>query len=181
MNTKQMAGILLDLLIVAVAAVCAVLTYTYMEDGPAKTALYIYSGVSAVGVLLWEIFCHRPGMRQRAKKRTVPSSLILLGEHGRELRVWQMTGHVGLLLGKSREEIQADVDLSDSDWNEAIDPAHLALNYSDGGWWAQDLSSRNGSAILRQGKEILLSPGWPVRIKMDDIILLADSIRLAVR
>jgi len=181
MNVKQKAAVILDILILAIAVVCAALTYTYLENARVKTALYFLCFVSVVGILAWEGFCHRPPGKQKSFIQSAPASLVLLSERDRALRVWQLSGQVSLLVGKSRDEVQADVDLRSAEWNEVIDPAHLALNYVEGGWWAEDLSSRNGSIIVREGRDIALSPGWPVRLKIDDVILLAGGVRLAVR
>lgn len=181
MNTKQKAAVILDILILATAVVCAALTYTYLENVLVKAALYILCFVLVAGVLALEGFFHRPFGKQKSSVQSAPTSLVLLNEQDRALRVWQLAGQVSLLVGKSRDEVQADVDLRSTEWNEAIDPAHLALNYVEGGWWAEDLSSRNGSAITREGRDIVLSPGWPVQLKTDDVILLAGGVRLAVR
>ena len=181
MNVKQKTAVILDILILATAVVCAVLTYTYLENARIKAALYILCFVSGAGILAWEGFCRQSFGKQKPFVQSEPVSLVLLSEHDRTLRVWQLSGQVSLLVGKSRDEVQADVDLQHTEWNEAIDPAHLALNYVENGWWAEDLSSRNGSTIVREGRDIALSPGWPVQLKMNDVILLAGGIRLAVR
>jgi len=105
---------------------------------------------------------------------------VLLGEDDRPIRIWDLTGKVGLLIGKSSEDDQVDIDLSDTDYHTYIDPEHALLNYQESGWWIQDTSSRNGISILRKGKE--LKPGHyaPAKLELGDVICVAHYTRIAV-
>lgn len=180
MNRKMTAAILVDLLIIAVSILCAVLTYLYVPYPAAQTAVYLVLPAIVAGLVAWELYSHWP-KHGRIKEKSSPFAIVLLGERGKELQSWELSGFTGFLIGRSAGDIQADADLSHSAYREFVDPAHLALNYSANGWWAQDLSSRNGSGIRREGKDILLSPGIPVQVYAGDVIILADSVQLALR
>ena len=176
---KRTAATLLDLMILVVAAVCVAFTYRQVEHPATRLVLICIFTAIPVGVLIGELICHLT--RHRAIPRVSPSLVVLLGEDERAVHSWPLGGLTGVLVGKSADEVQADIDLSDTAYSECIDPAHLALNFANTGWWAQDLSSRNGSGIRRNGQDILLSPGHPVQVYIGDVILLADQARLAIQ
>jgi len=119
--------------------------------------------------------------KKKIKKRDPPiSALILLSKDDRPIRVWDLTGKVGLLIGKSSDEYQVDIDLSDTDYHTYIDCEHAILNYHQSGWWITDTSTRNGINIIRNGKEITPSHSIPAKIEPGDIINIAHYTRIGV-
>lgn len=181
MRAKIITAWIIDLLIAVVSIVCAVLTYRHIQPGLTQWMIWGILLAVCLGLFIWECRALRLRETEKPARQTVPRIIALMGEEERELRSWPLNGKVGILVGKSEGEILADIDLAACSWSEAIDAAHLAVNYAQGGWWAQDLSSRNGSALIRNEKEILLTPGWPVQIACGDAIVLAGNIRLIVQ
>ena len=180
MTKKQKFVIALDFLIVGCTALCLVTLYRFMEPGRARNIWTAVLCLPVAMVLAYEMLCwSRPA--KSLKKRTPPiSTLILLGEDDRPIQIWDLTGKVGLLIGKSTEEYQVDIDLSEVDYRTYIDPEHAILNYVDSGWWLQDTSTQNGVSIFRKGHEMLLGHNAPAKLEPGDVICIAKYTRIAV-
>ena len=180
MRGRAAICILLDAVIAAASIMCVILTWIYVEGFYLQIALTAVWAASAVGIIGREISC----CRKRKKKKettTCPHVICLLGENDKTIQGWPLEGQIGLLIGKENPDYTCLIDLTDSSYSDYIDPIHMSLNYTDAGWWAQDLSTRGGSAIWRDGKEIFLAPGHPVLLQCGDLLELSRSVRLAVR
>jgi pSer/pThr/pTyr-binding forkhead associated (FHA) protein len=136
--------------------------------------------VPVITLIVYESVCHRKPAKVTVKRNPPISTLTLLGEDGRPVRIWDMTGKVGFLIGKSSEDYQVDIDLSASDYHTYIDPEHATLNYTDSGWWLQDTSSRNGVSIIRQGNELTPGRHAPAKLEAGDVICIARYTKIAV-
>jgi len=180
MNKKRTASIILNVAIVICAAVCLFFLYSSMEPGALRVILTIAILLAVLGIIAYEIICRSRAGKKIKKRRPSISVLTLLGEDNRPIRVWDLTGKVGLLIGKSSGEHEVDIDLSDTDYHTYIDPEHALLNYNESGWWLQDTSYRNGLSIIRQGKELVLGSSAPARIEPGDVIRVAHYTRIAV-
>jgi hypothetical protein len=181
MTRKQIISIILDVCIVLAAALCLYLLHT-RTDLPATLRRVLTSVlvVATAAVLIYEAVCWSRPVGINKKRDPSISTLILLGEDDRPIRIWDLTGKIGLLIGKSTEGYQVDVDLSDTDYHTYIDPEHAILNYNDSGWWLQDTSSRNGVSIIRKGKELLPGHHAPAKLEPGDVICIAHYTRIAV-
>jgi len=180
MTKKQTMAALLNILIFACTALCVILFFRWMEAGVARN---IWTGVillPAIMLTAYEIYCRNRPEKIRKKRNPTISTLILLGEDDRPIRTWDLTGKVGLLIGKSSADYQVDIDLSDTDYHTYIDAEHALLNYQDSGWWLQDTSSRNYLSIIRKGKELVLGHQAPARLEPGDTIQIAQYTRIMV-
>ena len=180
MNRKQKVAIFLNICIFACGAICLYFIYKYLEPGLLRNAV-----TAAILILLfllaaYEAFCWSRSARKYKKRNPDISTLVLLGEDNRPIRIWDLTGKTGLLIGKGSEDCQVDIDLSATDFSSFIDPEHAVLNFHDSGWWIQDTSNRNGVSILRRGKELLLGSQAQTRLEPGDVICVAQYTRIAV-
>jgi len=180
MTKKQTATILLDVLIITCTALCLFWLYRLLEPGAARRVWTAVILLPALTVMAYEVVCWSRPAKIKKKREPLISTLVLLGEDDRPIRVWDLTGKVGLLIGKSSEEYQVDIDLSDTDYHTYIDPEHALLNYQESGWWLQDTSSRNGVSIIRKGKELMPGHHAPARLEPGDVICIAQYTRIAV-
>ena len=180
MNRKLRAPIILDISIAVCTALCLHLLYNFMEPGSMRRLITGAVLLPLIVLIIFEaIYWNRPN-RQYKERSDVISTLILLGEDGRPIRIWDLTGKVGLLIGKSSDEYQVDIDLAETDYHAFIDPEHAILNYQESGWWLQDTSSRNGVSIVRKGNELLLGSYAPAKLEPGDVICIAHYTRIAV-
>ena len=180
MNKKRIASVIVNISIFICAAVCLYFLLIYVEPGIWRWAFMGAIVLVVLSVVLYEINCRKRAGKKVKTRRPSISTLILLGEDDRPIRVWDLTGKVGLLIGKSADEYQVDIDLSDTDYHTYIDPEHALLNYNESGWWLQDTSSRNGLSILRKGEELMPGYDAPARLQPGDVILIAKYTRIAV-
>jgi len=180
MNKKQIWSIILDIFVVICTALCLYFLYFFSEPGAVRNLLTVLLLLPMTLLVGYEIFCWTRPTRINKKRNPLIAALILLGEDDRPIRVWDLTGKVGLLIGKSSEDYQVDIDLSETDYHTYIDPEHALLNYQESGWWLQDTSSRNGVSIIRNGKELLPGHHAPVQLELGDVICIAQYTRIAV-
>ena len=180
MDNKRPLSIVLDILIVICAALCLFLLYRFMEFGTIRHVLTAAILLPVIGVVIYEIYCRNRPTKTTKKRAPLISTLVLLGEDDRPVRIWDLTGKVGLLIGKSSDDYQVDIDLSDTDYHTYIDPEHALLNYQESGWWLEDTSSRNGVSIIRKGKELLPGHHAPAKLEPGDVICIARYTRIAV-
>ncbi|MCL2767085.1 MAG: FHA domain-containing protein [Peptococcaceae bacterium] len=187
-SQKERAIIILLILIVIVAAVLAWLIWIYMPVGGIRfLALFVLSAV-LIYYLNFEIkhladyyktsdITPHPVISQEA------SLLVLLAEDASQVKSWDISNRVGLVIGRSHEDAVVDIDLSGTEYFSLISNEHAVLNFIDKGWLLTDVGSKNGTSLIRDGSEnkLLLTPGEPVPIKPGDIILLAEETRLAIR
>lgn len=181
------AALITDILILLAAAVFAWLIWIYAGEGWRLYALWALGGV----MLLWlihEIFTavRFAGDRDRDShklSRQAPSMLVLLNEDKAGIRFWDLRNKTGLIIGRSQDDADVDVDLSDTEYFSLISDQHAALNFTAKGWILTDAGSKNGTALLRAGsyQKLLLAPGEPVLIRPGDCIYIADETALAVR
>jgi hypothetical protein len=181
MTQKQTLSIILDIFIVICAAFCMCFLFFFIEpDVLPRQILVPVIFLPVLTLVVYETICwSRPTKLKKIRKPSI-STLMLLGEDDRPIRIWDLTGKVGLLIGKSSADYQVDIDLSDTDYHTYVDPEHAILNYQESGWWIQDTSSRNGISIFRRGKELKPGHHAPVRLELGDVICVAHYTRIAV-
>jgi len=182
MNKKQINAIIINICIAVVAIVCLYILHNITGlNSRLSGVLTTLILLPIIALIIYEIICWSRVGKTRIVKRTPSiSTLVLLGEDGRPIRIWDLTGKVGLLIGKSSEDYQVDIDLADTDYHTYIDPEHALLNYQESGWWLQDTSSRNGVSIIRDGKELKPGHNAPAKLEPGDIICVAHYTRIAV-
>jgi hypothetical protein len=187
-ENKRLAAIsMLFALILIAAAVCAVAVNRYAGESRRSYALCAIGLVVLIYVVVEAVSLAR-FIKSRAQKKddnreSAATALALLNENAEEVKFWDLRGLAGLVIGRGGENIDVDVDLSDTEYFSAISAEHAVLNYVSGAWYLADAGSRNGTALSRgeAGQNMLLAPGDPVPIRSGDRIYIADETILAVR
>ena len=183
MVTKQIISLVIDVVILICTAFIIYLLYAH----DAHVYLNINRTIATVIILsiaglliLYETICWSKPTKLKKTRTPEISTLILLGENDRPIKIWDLTGKVGLVVGKSSENYQVEIDLSDTDYHSYIDPEHALLNSMDSGWWVQNISTGNEVAIHRKGKELLLGHQASDRLCKGDVLCIAHYTRIAV-
>ena len=179
MNRRK-ASTILNVAIGICSILCLFLLHRIMEQGTQRYYISAAILLPLVAVLLYETVIWRKAEKRKGMRESPISTLVLLGEGDRPIRTWDLTGKVGLLIGKSSDRYEVDIDLSETDYHSYIDPEHALLNCHETGWWLQDASSRNGVSIMRNGKELPLGSHTPIKLERSDIIVVAQYTRIAV-
>lgn len=127
--------------------------------------VFIYIIQLTVYVLLYE------------KRKSGISQIILKGEDGRNIKVWELQNQSSLLIGKKMRDNDVDIDLSIADYAALISKEHAVLNYAGDQWYIEDIGSTNGSGIKRRdenSKEKMIV-GKPYPLNAGDIIYIANT------
>ena len=111
-----------------------------------------------------------------------PRQLVLLNEDDRHLTSWDLFGRTALVIGRDVGENEVDVNLADVTYASFIDIEHAVLNYAEGHWYIEDLSSENGVKVQKQGdeKQYKLAAEKPCRLDLGDVIYIAQT-KLQIR
>lgn len=75
------------------------------------------------------------------------TELSLLNEEGEPLAAWDIYGKNGIVIGRDTGENSVTVDLNNTTYASMIDVEHAVLNYFNGAWYIEDISTKNGVSI----------------------------------
>lgn len=106
------------------------------------------------------------------------TKLVLLNEEGTALFEWSLQGKTAVSIGKSTDKEPVDIDLNDSAFAQMISKQHAVLNYTDGGWYIDDIDSKNGTRVkkLNQNAILDLKLVGAVEVSVGDIIYIANTM-----
>lgn len=106
------------------------------------------------------------------------TKLVLLNEEGTALFEWSLQGKTAVSIGKSTDKESVDIDLNDSAFAQMISKQHAVLNYTDGGWYIDDIDSKNGTRVkkLNQNAILDLKLVGAVEVSVGDIIYIANTM-----
>ncbi|GAA0137017.1 hypothetical protein YSY43_38580 [Paenibacillus sp. YSY-4.3] len=138
--------------------------------------------VSAViaSVLIWT------GGRSQAKPSSLAreevAKIVLLDDDGERVKEWYVKGETSVLIGKSTQGGEVDIDLSDSEYASLVSSEHAVLNRAGDKWFIEDAESHSGTGIRKAGrsdaKRLIVEE--PVEIGTGDMIFIANT-RLLVK
>ena len=118
-----------------------------------------------------------------AQKKGMPvmariSYVALIGEQGNELLKWSLNGKTAIVIGKGTETEPVDIDLSGSAMAQMISKQHAVLNYTDNGWYVDDIDSKNGTRVKKKNQSALLDVKLvgAVEVEAGDIIYIANAM-----
>lgn len=184
---KAITALILFIMILATAGLLANNIYRQVDGAWRLYGLSILGAVILIYILLelrtlfYFIKTHKRNTRKASGK--IASMLVLLNEEAAEIRTWDLQNQTGLVIGRSQDEADVDVDLSGTEFFSLISSQHAVLNYTSEGWKLMDVGSKNGTALLRKGssKKLILAPGEPMPIRPGDKVYLAEETVLAVK
>ncbi len=175
---------ILTVLIILCLAVCVYFLYFVNDSLPVKIV-----GTVAVAllVLVWILLEYRYGTRQKKTGyRELPEEpitrFVLMNTEGGREKEWHVAGNKSFLIGKSTVKKEVDIELGDTQYCEYISNEHAVLNYADGYWYIEDLGSKNGVGIRKQGEEyaLRLKPEVLYKVAVGDIIYISKAKIIAM-
>lgn len=118
---------------------------------------------------------HTDNFNNDRKKVT---SLVLLSEQGGVLLEWSLQNKTALIIGRNNGKEMVDVDLSGSAVADMISKQHAVLNYTDNGWYVDDIDSKNGTRVKKKYQSALLDVKLvgAVEVEPGDIIYIANAM-----
>lgn len=104
--------------------------------------------------------------------------LVLINEEGDILLEWSLEGKTAIIIGKSTDNEKVDIDLECSAFAQLISKQHAVLNYTDGGWYVDDIDSKNGTRVkkLYQNSILDVKLVGAVEVEAGDIIYIANTM-----
>lgn len=172
-----------DIAIVCLALALVAIAWIYLDEGQMKKWILIFGILLALFFLILALL-EKSGVGEKNKVTSegIPTELVLLSEEESVLMVWELYGKIALVIGREQKENQVDIDLSNSPYAAMVEGEHAVLNFADGNWYVEDLSSENGIRIRKSqdGSIYKLSGTHPCLVEMGDQILVGSN-RLLMR
>jgi hypothetical protein len=173
-NSKNKGLILTINLLIALSALAAGYYIFFINENYNLKIFGIIVGIGALLAWLIRISFFVLGHENR---NIGISKLILKGEDGKNLKVWDTGNKTSFLIGKSSPEVEVDIDLSDVEYASLISKQHAILNCSGENWYVEDIGSTNGSGIKRRNERsrFRLEVDKPYPIHSGDTIYIANT------
>lgn len=115
---------------------------------------------------------------QYEKNRQPASKVVLLNEEGTALMEWSLQSQTSLIIGKSTDKEPVEIDLSGSAVAQMISKQHAVLNYTDKGWFIDDIDSKNGTRVKKASQNAIMDVKLvgAIEVERGDIIYIASTM-----
>lgn len=115
---------------------------------------------------------------QYEKNKTGAKKVVLINEEGQILMEWSLEHKTSLIIGKSADGEAVDIDLSGSAVAQMISKQHAVLNYTEKGWYVDDIDSKNGTRVkkLTQNSIMDVKLVGAIEVEAGDIIYIANTM-----
>lgn len=115
---------------------------------------------------------------QNERNRTAVKKIVLINEEGHTLMEWNLERKTSLIIGKSADGETVDIDLSGSAVAQMISKQHAVLNYTEKGWYVDDIDSKNGTRVkkLTQNSIMDVKLVGAIEVGIGDIIYIANTM-----
>ncbi len=115
---------------------------------------------------------------QHDKNKIGAKKVVLINEEGQTLMEWSLERKTSLIIGKSADGEEVDVDLSGSAVAQMISKQHAVLNYTEKGWYVDDIDSKNGTRVkkLTQNSIMDVKLVGAIEVEAGDIIYIASTM-----
>lgn len=115
---------------------------------------------------------------QRAMNKVKVSKIMLLNEEGRSIMEWSLSSKTCLIIGKGSQKEPVDLDLSGTAEAMMISKQHAVLNYTDKGWYIDDIDSKNGTRVKKNGQNSIMDVKLvgAIEVEAGDIIYIANTV-----
>lgn len=115
-------------------------------------------------------------LREMRLPEGTATELALLNEEGDSLATWDIYGKNGIVIGRDTGENSVTVNLDHTTYASMVDVEHAVLNFFNGAWYIEDISTKNGVSIRKSdGKKYKISYGKPCRLELGDVIFIGPT------
>lgn len=142
-----------------------------------RILIYLCALISAVDLLIQlKSKNHKIYKTSWNYEDTKAGQLVLLDEHDKPVRSWDLAGKTALILGKKNDREEVDVDLTECEYSTFINDQHAVLNFCLDSWYLEDLGSQNGVKIKKvEDGGCYQVTNRPCRVSAGDVIYLAST------
>jgi hypothetical protein len=115
---------------------------------------------------------------QYEKNRQPAKKVVLLNEEGTALLEWSLQNQTSLIIGKGTDREPVDIDLAGSAVAQMISKQHAVLNYTEKGWYVDDIDSKNGTRVKKASQNSIMDVKLvgAVEVESGDIIYIANTM-----
>ena len=115
---------------------------------------------------------------QHERSKTGAKKVVLINEEGQTLMEWSLERKTSLIIGKYADGEDVDIDLSGSAVAQMISKQHAVLNYTEKGWYVDDIDSKNGTRVkkLTQNSIMDVKLVGAIEVEAGDIIYIASTM-----
>lgn len=117
--------------------------------------------------------------REQYDRNKMPAKkIVLLNEEGTTLISWSLENKTSLVIGKSKDNEKVDIDLSGSAVAQMISKQHAVLNYTEKGWYIDDIDSKNGTRVKKAKQNSIMDVKLvgAIEVETGDIIYIANAM-----
>lgn len=117
--------------------------------------------------------------KPRKEAVRVPAKrVVLINEEGSSLLSWSLQNTTSLIIGKSTDKEPVDIDLSGSAVAQMISKQHAVLNYTENGWYIDDIDSKNGTRVKKASQNAIMDIKLvgAVEVEPGDLIYIANAM-----
>lgn len=116
-------------------------------------------------------------IKKREHDRCQIEKIILQDENEEQIKKWDISRSVSLLIGKETGNNEVDIDLSRAVYSSLVSRRHAVMNRTSGKWYFEDMNSYNGSGILRSNSEdrFKVEGGKAYQVYSGDVIYIANT------
>lgn len=106
------------------------------------------------------------------------NAVALIGEQGNVLLEWPLAGKTSVVIGKGSQKEPVDIDLTETAMGQLVSKQHAVLNYTDNGWFVDDIDSKNGTRVKKRNQSALLDVKLvgAVEVEVGDIIYISNTM-----
>ncbi|MMZ57276.1 FHA domain-containing protein FhaB [compost metagenome] len=133
-------------------------------------------------VLVWTGGAPTRNSRNSHQEENEIFKIVLLDDDGERVKEWFIKGETSVLIGKSTQNGEVDIDLSDCEYASLVSPEHAVMNRVGNEWFIEDVESHSGTGIRKAGRSDAnrLVIEEPVRVGAGDMIFIANT-RLLIK
>lgn len=115
---------------------------------------------------------------QYEKNKQPARKIVLLNEEGTALMEWSLQKQTSLIIGKGSDKEPVDIDLAGSAVAQMISKQHAVLNYTDKGWFIDDIDSKNGTRVKKASQNSIMDVKLvgAIEVEKGDIIYIASTM-----
>lgn len=181
-KTNRYKIILIDSIIILLAIVNAVFIYNNVVNKGLKITLIVGTVILVILYFLFVVTKNlgkplEPRAQENNTHKSPLTVIALIGEEGQVIKEWDLMNRVTMLIGRSTKKQEVDIDLTSCTYASLVEHEHAILNFAAEKWYIEDLYSKNGISIQKEGDKIKykLSQDRPCQISKGDIIYIGKT------
>lgn len=170
----------LDILIILCGAGLVFLIYGEIREWLFAPVLFLVT-LAGMAAAIYDLFRlssgeHAEEIVPESERTQAIQRLVLLDEAGKPIKAWDLQGRISLIIGKTGQDQELDIDLSDCEYSSFIDFQHAVLNFCLDQWYVEDLGSQNGVKVRKaEDGECYRVIHRPCKVEAGDILYIANT------